>query len=234
MMFPQVYATIRQTITQNIQGIQRMLSMTTISLFAVASVLLAITPGPDMLYIATRSVAQGRQAGVVSALGVHSGILIHTVAAALGLSAIVATSTYAFKVIQFAGAAYLVYLGIKTILSKNETLEIKGTERAKLYDVFYQGLVTNLLNPKVVIFFLAFLPQFVDPSRGDIALQLLLLGVIMVVLTLPIDVGVGLLGGALGKWFRARASAQAFGRWLTGSVFIGLGVGTALYGDRKA
>ena len=211
-----------------------MISLTTIGLFAAASLVLAITPGPDLLYIATRSVAQGRSAGVVSALGVHTGVLIHTFAAALGLSALIAASATAFSIVKYAGAAYLIYLGLKTLLSKEDTLEIRPTDRSKLTKVFYQGLITNVLNPKVILFFLAFLPQFVDPAQGNIALQLILFGLLLIAVTLPIDISVGLAGGAIGSWLKRKRNVQKASKWVTGSVFIILGIGTAFSGAKKS
>ena len=211
-----------------------MFDITTIGLFALASVLLAITPGPDMIYIATRSIAQGRNAGVVSALGVHTGVLIHTVAAALGLSALIAASAMAFGIVKYAGAAYLIYIGIQTFLSNPENFQIKSTARAKLRQVYFQGLLVNLLNPKVILFFLAFLPQFVDPAKGNVGLQLLLLGILLVVVTLPIDISVGLAGGQLGIWFRARQGIRQVTKWVTGSIYIALGITTAMTGSKKA
>ena len=210
-----------------------MFDLTTISLFAVASILLAITPGPDMIYIATRSIAQGRSAGVVSALGVHTGILIHTLAATLGLSALIAASAIAFSTVKYAGAAYLIYLGIQTFSSKSERLEVRSITKSKLSEVFYQGLYVNLLNPKVILFFLAFLPQFVDPSRGNVKLQLMSLGILLVVVTIPIDIGVGLAGGQLGIWLRARQGIQQATKWITGTIYIILGLTTAMTSPRK-
>ena len=211
-----------------------MFDITTIGLFALASVLLAITPGPDMIYIATRSIAQGRNAGVVSALGVHTGVLIHTVAVALGLSALIAASAMAFGIVKYAGAAYLIYIGIQTFLSNPENFQVKSTVHAKLRQVYFQGLLVNLLNPKVILFFLAFLPQFVDPAKGNVGLQLLLLGILLVVVTLPIDISVGLAGGQLGIWFRAKQRIQQATKWVTGSIYIALGITTAMTGSKKA
>lgn len=211
-----------------------MFDITTIGLFALSSILLAITPGPDMVYIATRSIAQGRSAGVISALGVHTGVLIHTCAAALGLSALIAASAVAFSIVKYAGAVYLIYIGIQTFLSKPEKFQIESTERATLSAVFYQGFLVNLLNPKVILFFLSFLPQFVNPARGSVSLQLFLLGILLIVVTLPIDIGVGLAGGQLGIWIRARRGIQQATKWVTGSIYIMLGVTTAMIGDRKA
>ncbi|MGF1588482.1 MAG: LysE family translocator [Pleurocapsa sp.] len=210
-----------------------MFDITTVGLFGLASVLLAITPGPDMIYIATRSIAQGRNAGIVSALGVYAGILIHTLAAALGLSALIAASAVAFSVVKYTGAAYLIYLGMQTFLSKPEKLLVKSTMHAKLSQVFYQGLLVNLLNPKIILFFLAFLPQFVDPTQGSVKLQLLLLGILFVVLTLPINIGVGLVGGQLGIWLRTTQGIQQATKWVTGSIYITLGVTTAMTGPQK-
>ncbi len=210
-----------------------MLSLTTVFLFSITSILLALTPGPDMLYIATRSIAQGRSAGIVSVLGVHTGVFIHTIAAVLGISALIEASAVAFNFVRFAGAAYLIYLGIHAFLSKAETLEVKTVEHKKLRNIFYQGLITNLLNPKVILFFLAFFPQFVDPSKGNVPFQLVLLGVILVVVSLPIDIGISLLSGIFGKWLKARKGTQQAGKWITGSVFISLGISTAVFGARK-
>ncbi len=209
-----------------------MLSLTTICLFSAATVLLALTPGPDMLYIATRSLTQGRSAGVVSALGVHAGVLVHTLAAALGISALIAASAVAFNLVRFLGAAYLIYIGIQAMLSNGDAVEIKAREHSRLRDIFYQGLFTNILNPKVILFFLAFLPQFVDPSKGSTALQLLSLGMLMFSVSLPIDIAIGLLGGSVGNWLNRNKGIRQSGKWVTGAVFVSMGIGTALFGGR--
>ena len=187
-----------------------------------------------MIYIATRSIAQGRNASIISALGVHTGVLIHTLAAALGLSALIAASAVAFSLVKYAGAAYLIYIGIQTFISKPEKLQIESMARVKLSEVFYQGLLVNLLNPKVILFFLSFLPQFVDPSRGNVSLQLLILGILLIIFTLPIDISVGLASGQLGIWLKARQGIQQATKWVTGSIYIALGVTTAMTGTRKA
>ncbi len=210
-----------------------MLSLATIGFFSLASIILALTPGPDMLFIATRSMAQGRSAGIVSALGVHTGVLVHTLAAALGLSALIAASAAALSIIKYAGAAYLIYLGLKTMAGRAETLALNSADFSRLRQIYFQGLITNLLNPKVILFFLAFLPQFVDPSVGHISLQLIFLGVLMVMVTLPIDLGVGLAGGTVGKWLNNRVQVQHTSKWFTGALFIALGIGTAFTGTKK-
>lgn len=211
-----------------------MLSLSTVLLFSLAAILLALTPGPDLLYIATRSISQGRNAGICSALGVHTGVLVHTIAAALGFSALIAASELAFNIVRYAGAAYLVYLGIRTILDKSGPLDIEITNRSRLTEIFYQGLMTNVCNPKVILFFLAFLPQFVDPSKGHVPLQLFLLGCLMIVVTFPVDLSVALLGGTIRRFLKNNKTSQAISKWLTGSVFISLGVTTALFVNRKS
>ena len=144
--------------------------------FLLASGLLWITPGPDNMYILARSIAQGRRAGVVSALGIGSGVLVHTLAAALGLSAILATSAWAFFAVKVAGAAYLIYLGIAALRRPVEPLAAPTLDPASPWRVYRQGVLSNILNPKVAVFFLAFLPQFVDPGTGWGPLSFLLLG----------------------------------------------------------
>ena len=210
-----------------------MFDLTTIGLFALASILLAITPGPDMIYIITRSISQGRNAGVVSTLGVNTGILLHTFAAALGLSALIAASAVAFSIVKYAGAAYLIYLGVQTFLSKAEKFQVESIANAELSQVFRQGLLVNLFNPKIILFFLSFLPQFVDPSQGNVSLQLFLLGILFMVCTLPISLGIGLAGGQLGIWLKTRQKIQQVTKWVTGSIYIALGITTAMTGTRK-
>jgi threonine/homoserine/homoserine lactone efflux protein len=144
--------------------------------FLLASVLLWITPGPDNLYILARSIAQGRRAGLVSALGIGSGVLVHTLAAALGLSAILATSAWAFLAVKVAGAAYLIYLGVAALRRPVAPLASPTLDPASPWVVYRQGVLSNILNPKVAVFFLAFLPQFVDPGAGGGPLPFLLLG----------------------------------------------------------
>ena len=204
-----------------------MFSLTTIGLFAFASFLLAISPGPDIVYIATQSIAQGRNTGLVSALGINAGVLVHTLVDALGISALIAASAVAFNIVKYAGAAYLIYIGVQTVLNKAGMLQIKAKGRANLSEVFYQGLLVNLLNPKVILFFLAFLPQFVDSSQGRITLQLLILGALLVIVKLPVDISIGLASGQFGAWLRERRGVEQATKWVTGSIYIALGVTTA-------
>jgi threonine/homoserine/homoserine lactone efflux protein len=206
---------------------------TTLLAFSAASFLLSIIPGPDMLYIVTRSLSQGRSAGLISVFGVYTGTLVHIFAAALGLSGLIAASAVAFSVVKYGGAAYLIYLGIRTLLSRSEPREIAVTEKKTLLDVYQQGFITNVLNPKVILFFTAFFPQFVDVSRGSVTAQLFLLGMVFILVTLPANIVVSLLGGAVGNFFKRRLAGHVE-KWLTGTVFIGLGIGTALTHQGKS
>src|SRR4026209_2805413 len=197
--------------------------------FAFASLMLNITPGNDMLYVATRSTSQGVKAGVVSALGIAGGCIVHLIAAGIGLSAIIANSAIAFNIIKYVGAAYLIYLGVKAFLSKQNNFTIdKKIEQKSLSKIFWQGVFTNVLNPKVALFFLAFLPQFIHPGKGNTALQILLLGLWFNFSGTIVNIIVAMLFGKLGNWL---ADKQAFIKWqnkITGLLLVGLGIKVAL------
>jgi threonine/homoserine/homoserine lactone efflux protein len=147
------------------------------ALFLAASWILIITPGPDMIYVMTRGISQGRKAGVISALGVTLGILVHTLFASLGLACILMTSALAFMIVKLAGACYLVFLGIKMVRTRGDMIYGQDSEVLKLRSVFIQGILSNVLNPKVALFFLAFLPQFVNPEAGSSSLQMMGMGI---------------------------------------------------------
>lgn len=204
-----------------------------LSLYIVASFVLLITPGPAVLYIVARSIDQGRQAGIMSVLGVHVGTLFHLLAAVLGLSAILTSSALAFDVVKYLGAAYLIYVGIRRILTKDEPVLATKSEPASLRRVFSQGVVVNLLNPKTALFFLAFLPQFTSPSRGALSPQLLILGAIFVGIGLVTDSAYALLAGTFGHLLRKNRGFSSAQRYLVGTVFIGLGVTAALTGNNS-
>ena len=169
--------------------------------FLFAAFMLNIAPGPDMLYVIGRSVGQGRRAGIVSSLGVFVGCWVHILAAAFGIAALLRSSPVAFNVVRYAGAAYLIYLGIRMV-AKRTDLSSQQLKPENLGSIFRQGAITNVLNPKVAIFFLAFLPQFIDASRGSVVLQILLLGLIF-------NVGGTLvnLGGGIRRRHAGRAAA---------------------------
>lgn len=204
-----------------------------LELFIVSGLLLNITPGHDTLYIVGRSVSQGRRAGLLSVLGISSGSALHTIAAALGLSALLATSAQAFITIKLVGAAYLIYLGIQMLLDRSTSSgSLPMFTRESDWSVYRAGLLTNVLNPKVALFFLAFLPQFVDPARGSVALQIVVLGCLFNTSGTIVNIAVAHLAASAGRWLGARGHVERIFRWLTASVFIGLGLRLAL-GDRK-
>jgi threonine/homoserine/homoserine lactone efflux protein len=199
----------------------------TFLLFAGASIVLLVMPGPSVLYVITRSVAQGRRAGAVSVLGVGLGNFSHAVAAAIGVSAIIASSAVAFTIVKYAGAAYLVYLGIRALLARGEAA-LTGPERVHTdRRLFWEGFLVDFLNPKVALFFLAFFPQFVDPAQGPVATQMLTLGAVFTSLGLLSDGGYALTAGTLGARLRAARSERRLRR-ASGAIYLGLGVSAAL------
>ncbi|HTK11976.1 MAG TPA: LysE family translocator [Ktedonobacteraceae bacterium] len=205
-----------------------MLGIKDFYVFLAASLLLNITPGTDMLYIITRSTSQGRRAGIVSALGIGSGSLVHMTAAALGLSAIFLYSALAYEILKWFGVAYLLYLGIRTLLKKESTLQVRELREESLWKVYRQGVLVNILNPKVALFFLAFLPQFIDPGTSHATLQILFLGGFFNLGGTIINIGVAILFGYLGVRFIQHIWVARIQKWLTGSVFLGLGLNLAL------
>lgn len=206
-----------------------MISVNDFLIFALASLVLNITPGNDMLYVATRSTSQGIKAGIVSALGIAGGCIVHLLAAVIGLSTIIASSAIGFDIIKYAGAAYLVYLGIRSILSRQNKFSItQNVEKKSLSKLFWQGVLTNVLNPKVALFFLAFLPQFIHPEKGNASMQILLLGLWFNFSGTIVNCIVALLFWKLRNWL---ADKQAFIKWqnkITGLLLIGLGIKVAL------
>jgi threonine/homoserine/homoserine lactone efflux protein len=203
---------------------------TNLTLFIVASLALILTPGQDNIYVITRGIAGGRKVALVSAWGVCCGLVVHTVFAAVGLSAILAQSAVAFSVVKYVGAGYLIYLGVKTLLDRGSFAPPEGREgeSPSLKKVFLQGVVSNVLNPKVALFFLAFLPQFVDPGAGGGAPQFLALGAMFVLLSLVVTGVIAFFSGSLGGLLRTRPVFSNVLRWLTGCVLVGLGVRLAL------
>jgi threonine/homoserine/homoserine lactone efflux protein len=192
----------------------------------LASLALAVVPGPAVLYIVARSVDQGRLAGLVSALGIGTGGLVHVVAATVGLSSLLASSATAFTVVKYAGAAYLILLGIRRLLTREEVGEEALRPPRANRRIFRDGVVVNVLNPKTALFFLAFLPQFVEPGASAATLQILLLGLIFVVIAFCSDSLWALTAGTLGSWLRRSGWYLGVKRWVTGTVFVGLGLST--------
>ena len=202
-------------------------------IFVAAAAALLIVPGPAVLYIVTRSIDQGRWAGIVSVLGIGLGTVFHVAAAALGLSAILVSSALAFSIVKYLGAAYLIYLGVRKLLSKENAFLPEHMQKQKLSRIFTQGVVVNVLNPKTALFFFAFLPQFVDPARGSVPVQMLLLGLIMLTMGLFSDGMYAILAGTAGNWLRTNRHFLRVQKWVTGTIYIGLGLTAAFAGSNQ-
>ncbi len=205
----------------------------TLSLFITVASILVFIPGPNTLYIIARSVSQGRRAGIVSSLGVQVGTLFHVAAAAFGVSALLLSSALAFDIVKYAGAVYLIYLGVKTLLTKEKIEPTEEIKKTSLSRVFFQGVIVNVLNPKTALFFFAFLPQFIDATRGAVAMQIVLLGMILVFLGILSDMVYALAAGSIGNRLRGSIRFLRAQRYFAGSVYIGLGAATALTGTHK-
>ncbi|MGH3134798.1 MAG: LysE family translocator [Gaiellaceae bacterium] len=202
-----------------------------LALFAVAALALLVVPGPAVVYVVARSIHQGRGAGLASVLGIHVGTLVHIAAATAGLSALIVSSAVAFTAVKIAGAAYLVGLGLWTLLSRRAEPELALGGDANLRRAFAQGIVVNVLNPKTALFFLAFLPQFVDRDASHPAVQIALLGVLFAVLGLVTDSLWALAAGTAGGVLRRSRRFVRTQRYVAGTVYVGLGVATALAGS---
>lgn len=199
-----------------------------LALFITSGLLLNITPGQDTMYIVGRSLSQGRRAGLLSVVGISAGCVVHTLAAAFGLSAILATSAQAFLVVKLAGAAYLIYLGTRMLLDRSRELTVGTFDTEPGWAVFRAGFVTNLLNPKVALFFMAFLPQFVDPAAASKTIAFLFLGAVFVVNGTLWCLVLALGASAVAARLRTGPSASAWIRRATGALFVGLGVRLAV------
>ena len=205
-----------------------------VELFVGAALALLLIPGPAVLYLVGRSIEYGRTAGFVSILGIHTATLVHVAAAAWGLSAILASSAIAFALVTYAGAAYLIWLGVMKVLGPADPIAVAAPGNPRSHaDLFREGFVVNLLNPKTALFFLAFLPQFVDPESGQAAAQFVVLGVIYTLLGLATDGAYALAAGAAGTWLRRSRAYLGFERYVSGGLLIGLGLSAAVSGARR-
>ena len=201
-------------------------------MFVGAAIALLLTPGPAVLYIVTRSIEEGRLAGLVSVLGICTGTLVHVVAATLGLSALLVSSALAFTTVKYLGAAYLVVLGVQALARREPVTSERRVERAPLRRVFTQGVVVNVLNPHTAVFFFAFLPQFINPTSGRVPMQMLALGLLFVGLSAATDSGWALAAGTAGEWIKEHPRFTRGQRYVTGGALVGLGAATALTGNR--
>ncbi|MCP4785590.1 MAG: LysE family translocator [Fuerstiella sp.] len=210
-----------------------MFESSSLILFVTATALLVIVPGPNSLFVIARSVEQGRRIGLVSCVGVLIGTLVHVIAAALGLSALLVSSALAFNILKYAGAIYLVWLGIRTLIREDKIDQHIDNKEQNTFRILIQGTVVNVLNPKSALFFLAFLPQFVDASRGAVGMQVLVLGMIVACLGTTADVVYATISGSFGNAFRHNLKVLRTQRYLVGSVYIGLGLVTAFSGVKQ-
>ena len=203
-----------------------------LTVFVLAALALLLVPGPAVLYIIARSVDQGRTAGLVSVVGVGLGSMVHVAAAALGLSALLVQSATAFRTVKYLGAAYLVYLGVRRLMGRDDVVAATDGSNRTLRRVFMQGVWVNILNPKTALFFFAFLPQFVNVDGAAIGLQILFLGTLLVTMGIVTDGVYALAAGGLGSWLKQRPKVITAQRWFAGGVFISLGLATALSGGK--
>lgn len=202
--------------------------LTHIILFLTASAVLAITPGPDIIYVLTRGIAQGRKAALVAAFGFNLGVIAHTLFAVFGLSAILRTSAIAYACIKYAGAAYLIYIGIQLFRARKEQSNTADTSASSLQTIFRQTIIANILNPKVALFFLAFLPQFVDPARGNAKWQMAIFGILFMLTGFTVFCVVALFSGAIGDRLRGTPRIERRMKALAGGVLVSLGLSLAL------
>jgi len=210
-----------------------MIASSQLYLFMGAALALLLIPGPAVLYITARSATQGRLAGLVSVLAIETANFIQATAAALGLSAILLSSALAFDVVKYLGAAYLIYLGVRKLLTPDNGLEEEDVKRESLSRVYWQGFAVNILNPKTALFFFAFLPQFVDPAKGNVTAQTLLLGAIFVGMAIVTDSMYALLASSLAQKLTGNRNFRKGQRYFAGLVYVGLGITTALTGSKK-
>lgn len=210
-----------------------MIELSQLYFFMGAALVLLLVPGPAVLYITARSANQGRLAGLVSVLAIETANFLQAVAASLGLSAILLSSALAFDVVKYLGAAYLIYLGIRKLLTSDSGSGEELVAQESFWRIYWQGFVINLLNPKTALFFVAFLPQFVNPERGNITQQTLLLGTLFVGMAIVTDSIYALLASSLAERLRGNRNFEKGKRYFAGMVYVGLGITTALTGSKK-
>lgn len=199
-----------------------MLDLETILTFFTASLLLALAPGPDNIFVLTQSVVHGKSAGMVTTLGLITGVLVHTCAVAFGIAAIVQTSAVAFLALKYVGAGYLLFLAWKAFHAKRQAVCAEEGGLVRFRKLYRRGIIMSVTNPKVSIFFLAFLPQFVDPVRGSVFLQFLALGLVFIFAGGIVFFSISFMAGVLGKWLNKSSRAQSMLNKIAGVVFVGL------------
>lgn len=205
-----------------------MLDGQVIAVFFVASLMLGLAPGPDNLFVLTQSALQGRAAGLFVTAGLCTGLLVHTTAVAVGVAALIQSSLFAFTVLKFVGAGYLLYLAWQAFRASTEPVEDGEGKVLRPQRLYLRGIIMNVTNPKVSIFFLAFLPQFVDPARGPVIAQIVQLGLLFIVATILVFGSVSILAGTFGQWLNRSEAARRFLNRAAGLIFLGLAVRLAV------
>lgn len=209
-------------------------SLSTYALFLATAIVLLAIPGPAVLYVVSRSIDQGRRAGLASVAGISTGTVIHVSLATIGLSSLILASRVAFDAVRFVGAAYLIYLGVRRLLTKErETVEVAHPPRT-VRDLYTQGVIVNLLNPKTIVFIFAFIPQFVDPGARHIWFQVLVLGLSFALLGMLSDSLYAIVAGGIADRLRGSRGMARFERWFGGSVLIGLGLVAAVVSPNRS
>lgn len=209
-----------------------MIDFETLGMFIAASFLLGLAPGPDNIFVLTQSILNGRSAGFVIILGLCTGLIVHTTIVALGVAVIFQTSKFAFNILKYCGAAYLLYLAWKAFMASASPIELSERARLTFPQLYRRGIIMNITNPKVSIFFLAFLPQFADPARGSITLQLALLGAIFILVTLVVFNLIAQLAGIIGKRISRSEKGERILNRVAGFVFVSLAIKLILTGQR--
>jgi threonine/homoserine/homoserine lactone efflux protein len=209
-------------------------SLSVLPLFTATALALLLIPGPAVLYITARAATQGRRAGLISLLGVHTGSVVHVVAAVVGLSALLVASAAAFTVVKVIGAVYLIYLGVRTIVGRAGSDGATGPSEHGLRRLYLDGIVVNIFNPKTALFFLAFLPQFVDPDIGPVWTQTLTLGLLFIVLGIVSDGSYAMASAHVGRRFLRNAEHRRRGRFVEGGLLVGLGVSSLAIPHHRA
>ena len=201
--------------------------------FIAVSLIVLLTPGPGVIYVVARSIEQGRLAGLISAVGLSVGVFAHVAAAIVGLSALLLASATAFEIVKLTGAAYLVYVGIQTLRTHRSIHRVQFNNRVPLTRLFTDGLLVSVFNPKIAVFFLAFLPQFVEPTHSHVQLQIALLGTLYAGLALATDGAYALLAGTVAQFFGGSMASMRWPKLASGSLLVGLGIWAALSEQRR-
>jgi len=209
-------------------------ALSTYALFLAAGIGLLAIPGPAVLYVVGRSIDQGRRAGLVSVLGISTGTLVHITAATVGLSSLVLASAVAFNAVKYVGAAYLVFLGVRRLLTRAGDEALHGTAPRSLRRLYADGVVVNVLNPKTIVFIFSFLPQFVDVSRGHVLLQVLVLGLSFALLGMMSDSLYAVVAGSVAERLRGSRRVARFQRWFGGGILVALGLAAAFVGPHRS